>query len=83
MAQVCWLREPTTSGLTLNAVYLLDSSNGNILTTIPQPNTIVFAQPVFAGNHLFVATAFASAGNIPIQPTLTAFIPSALKRAKK
>lgn len=65
--------------LTLNAVYLLNAANGAILTTIPQPNTIVFAQPVFAGNHLFVANAggFVSAG------TLTAFIPSALKPSKK
>jgi outer membrane protein assembly factor BamB len=66
---------PDTS---LNAVYLLDSSNGNVLATIPQSGTIVFAQPVFAGNHLFVANAgsFVSTGK------LTAFIPSALKASK-
>ena len=64
--------------VTLNAVYLLDASNGNILTTIPETNTIVFAQPVFADNHLFVATA---AGNVP-QGKLTAFTPSALKPSK-
>jgi len=53
---------PDTS---LNAVYLLASSNGNILATIPQPGNIVFAQPVFAGNHLFVANAgaFVSQGS--------------------
>jgi outer membrane protein assembly factor BamB len=62
----------------LNAVYLLDSSNGNILATLPQPGDIVFAQPVFAGNHLFVANAgfFVSEGK------LTAYIPSALKASK-
>jgi outer membrane protein assembly factor BamB len=67
------------SDITLNAVYLLNAANGNILTTIPQTNTIVFAQPVVAGNHLFVATAdpLGSAGK------LTAFIPSALKASKK
>jgi outer membrane protein assembly factor BamB len=64
--------------LTANAVYLLDSSNGNILATIPQPNNIVFAQPVFAGNHLFVANA----GGFVSQGKLTAFIPSALKRPR-
>ena len=74
--------------VTQNAVYLLDSSNGNILTTIPEPNDIVFAQPVFAGNYLFVATAAASSGDIPSpdipsQATLTAFIPSALKPSRK
>ena len=68
-----------TSNFALNAVYLLNSSNGNILTTIPQSGTIIFAQPVFAGNHLFVANAgaFVSTGK------LTAFIPSALKASKK
>jgi outer membrane protein assembly factor BamB len=65
--------------ITQNAVYLLDSSNGNILTTIPEPNDIVFAQPVFAGNHLFVANA----GDFSSQGTLTAFIPAALKPLKK
>lgn len=65
--------------LTQNAVYLLNSSNGNILTTIPEPNGIVFAQPVFAGDHLFVATA----GGFASQGQLTAFIPSALKPSKK
>jgi hypothetical protein len=64
---------------TQNAVYLLDASNGNILTTIPQTGYIVFAQPVFAGNHLFVATA---AGDVP-GGKLTAFTPSALKPSKK
>ena len=68
-----------TANLTLNAVYLLNAANGTILTTIPETSSIVFAQPVFAGNHLFVANAggFVSAG------TLTAFIPSALKPSKK
>jgi outer membrane protein assembly factor BamB len=66
---------PDTS---MNAVYLLASSNGNILATIPQPDNIVFAQPVFAGNHLFVANA----GFFVSQGKLTAFIPSALKASK-
>jgi len=67
------------TNMTLNAVYLLNSSNGNILSTIPQSGTIIFSQPVFAGNHLFVANAgaFISTGK------LTAFIPSALKASKK
>ena len=65
--------------VTLNAVYLLNAANGNILTTIPQPNTIVFAQPVFAGNHLFVANA----GGRTSQGKLTAFTPAALKSSKK
>jgi outer membrane protein assembly factor BamB len=64
----------------LNAVYLLDARNGNILTSLPQPNTLVFAQPVFAGNHLFVADA----GAVPSSfGKLTAYIPGALKSAKK
>ena len=63
--------------ITQNAVYLLDSSNGNILTTIPGPTGIVFAQPVFADNHPFVANASASSG------ILTAFIPSALTPSRK
>jgi len=65
--------------ITQNAVYLLNSSNGNIVTTIPEPDNVVFAQPVFAGNDLFVATAgdFTSAGR------LTAFTPAALKRPRK
>jgi len=67
------------SNITLNAVYLLNAANGNILTTIPETNNIVFAQPVFAGNHLFVATAAPLAS----QGKLTAFIPSALKPSKK
>lgn len=64
---------------TRNTVYLIDSSNGNILTTISQPNTIVFAQPVFAGDHLFVAAAGATGHG----GKLTAFTPSALKSLKK
>ena len=39
-----------------NAVYLLDASNGNILTTMPETSP-VFAQPVFADTHLFIATS--------------------------
>jgi outer membrane protein assembly factor BamB len=62
----------------LNAVYLLAASNGRILATIPQPDNIIFAQPVFAGNHLFVANA----GFFLSQGKLTAFIPSALKAGK-
>ena len=64
--------------ITQNAVYLLDSSNGNILTTIPEPKGVVFAQPVFAGNDLFVTTA----GDFFSQGTLTAFVPSALKPSR-
>jgi outer membrane protein assembly factor BamB len=65
--------------VTLNAVYLLNAANGTILTTIPQPSTLVFSQPVFAGNHLFVANA----GGVPSSfGKLTAFIPSALKPVK-
>lgn len=65
---------------TANALYLLDSSNGNILSTIPESNSIIFAQPVFAGDHLFVATA---AGILGQGGKLTALTPSALKAAKK
>ena len=64
--------------ITLNAAYLLDASNGNILATISQTGNIVFAQPVFAGNHLFVANS----GGFVSQGKLTAFIPSALKAPK-
>jgi outer membrane protein assembly factor BamB len=63
---------------TKNAVYLLDASNGNILNTFPETN-LVFAQPVFAGTHLFVATT----GGIPSAGLLTAFTPSALEPSKK
>jgi len=63
---------------TQNAVYLLDASNGNILTTIPE-TAAVFAQPVFAGAHLFVATS----GVFTPGGTLTAFTPSALKQPKQ
>jgi outer membrane protein assembly factor BamB len=65
--------------VTQNVVYLLDASNGNILTTIPQSGTIVFPQPVFADTHLFVANA----GGRTSIGKLTAFTPSALKAAKK
>jgi outer membrane protein assembly factor BamB len=65
--------------LTVNAVYLLNAVNGSILATIPETNSIVFAQPVFAGNHFFVA----SAGPTASQGKLTAFIPAALKSGKK
>ncbi len=65
--------------ITLNAVYLLDASNGNILATISETGNIVFAQPVFAGNHLFVGNAGVSTSF----GKLTAYIPSALKPAKK
>jgi outer membrane protein assembly factor BamB len=64
--------------ITLNAVYLLDASNGNILATISETGNIVFAQPVFAGNHLFVANS----GGFVSQGKLTAFVPSALKASK-
>ena len=68
------------SNVTQNVAYLLDASNGNILTTIAQPSTLVFAQPVFADNHLFVANA----GGVPSSfGKLTAFIPSALKASAK
>ena len=66
--------------VTQNTVYLLDASNGNILTTISQPSTLVWAQPVFADNHLFIANA----GGVPSSfGKLTSFTPSALKASKK
>ena len=68
-----------TSDVTLNAVYLLSAANGDILTSIPETNNIVFAQPVFAGTHLFVATV----GPVTSGGKLTAFTPSALKPSKK
>jgi outer membrane protein assembly factor BamB len=64
---------------TQNAVYLLNAANGSLLRTIPEPGTLVFAQPVFAGNHLFIATA----RDITSTGVLTAFTPSALKASKK
>jgi outer membrane protein assembly factor BamB len=66
-----------TVDLTMNAVYLLNATNGSILTTIPETGDIVFAQPVFAGNQLFIATGG------PTEGKLTALIPGALKRLKK
>ena len=44
------------SAPTQNAVYLLDASTGNILTTFPEISP-VFAQPVFADTHLLIATS--------------------------
>jgi outer membrane protein assembly factor BamB len=38
------------------AAYLLDASNGDVLTTLPVGASKIFAQPVFAQNDLFVAT---------------------------
>jgi outer membrane protein assembly factor BamB len=67
------------ANVTLNTVYLLNAADGSILTTIPETNNIVFAQPVFAGNHLFVANA----GGVVSSGKLTAFTPSALKPSKK
>jgi len=67
-----------TANVTLNAVYLLNAANGTILTTIPETNNIVFAQPVFADTHLFIANA----GGLVSQGKLTAFTPSALKPSK-
>lgn len=68
-----------SSVITLNAVYLLNASTGAILNTIPESGVVTFAQPVFSGNHLFIANAnfTTSTGK------LTAFIPSALKASKK
>src|ERR1043166_6826745 len=64
----------------LNSVYLLNAATGTILQTIAQPNKKVLPQPVFAGDHLFVANA----GGVPSSfGKLTAFIPSALKASKK
>jgi outer membrane protein assembly factor BamB len=40
----------------MNRVYLLDASNGSIVNDTIQPNAAIFAQPVFADTHLFVAT---------------------------
>ncbi len=65
---------------TTNAVYLLDEATGNILATIPEPEGVVFGQPVFAGNHLFVTAAEAPTTSLG---RLRAFIPAALKAAKK
>jgi outer membrane protein assembly factor BamB len=39
----------------MNFVYLLDASDGSVVNTIQQDASI-FAQPVFADTHLFVAT---------------------------
>jgi outer membrane protein assembly factor BamB len=39
----------------LNEVYLLDAANGSVVNSIQQ-NGAVFAQPVLADTHLFVAT---------------------------
>jgi polyvinyl alcohol dehydrogenase (cytochrome) len=64
--------------VTQNAVYLLDASNGNILTSMAE-TTLVFSQPVFADTHLFVATA----GGVTSEGILTAFTPSALKPSPK
>jgi polyvinyl alcohol dehydrogenase (cytochrome) len=58
---------------TQNAVYLLDASNGNILSTMAEI-TPVFSQAVFADTHLFVATS----GGV-----LSAFAPPAQKAAIK
>jgi outer membrane protein assembly factor BamB len=38
-----------------DGVYLLDTSNGDIIGMIPLPGTYLFAQPVFDGNDLIVA----------------------------
>jgi len=38
-----------------NALYLVDASDGGIVRTIDMDGA-VFAQPVFAGSDLFVAT---------------------------
>jgi outer membrane protein assembly factor BamB len=65
--------------VTLNKVYLLNAANGTILATIPQRNTLVFAQPVFAGSHLFVANAGGVSSSFG---KLTAFTPSTLKPSK-
>ena len=40
---------------TQNKVYLLNTSNGSILTSFDEMSQ-VFAQPVFADSHLFIAT---------------------------
>jgi hypothetical protein len=39
----------------MNFVYLLDASDGSVVKTI-QEDASIFAQPVFADTHLFVAT---------------------------
>jgi outer membrane protein assembly factor BamB len=41
---------------TPNAAYLLDATNGNILATIGTGDSRVFAQPVFAGPFVLIAT---------------------------
>jgi hypothetical protein len=37
-------------------VYLLDATNGDILSTIGTGDSRVFAQPVFAGPFVLIAT---------------------------
>jgi outer membrane protein assembly factor BamB len=66
--------------LALNTVYLLNATNGTILTSIAQPGDIVFAQPVFAGSHLFVAGA---GGPRSSSGKLTAYTTGALKSGKE
>jgi polyvinyl alcohol dehydrogenase (cytochrome) len=39
-----------------NGIFLIDASNGQILRTIPYNTFNTFAQPVFADNHLLVAS---------------------------
>ena len=41
---------------TPNSVYLLNSSNGQVLKTINMAGSKVFAQPVFADGYLFIAS---------------------------
>jgi outer membrane protein assembly factor BamB len=46
----------TYDGDTSNDVYLLNSSNGNLLATIPTGGAQVFGQPVFADGYLLIST---------------------------
>ncbi|HET9418608.1 MAG TPA: PQQ-binding-like beta-propeller repeat protein [Chthoniobacterales bacterium] len=48
-----------TENPSLNQVYLLNASDGSVLNAIQQ-NAPIFAQPVFADTHLFVATTSAT-----------------------
>lgn len=50
------LAAATYDGDTTNDVYLLNSSNGQLLATIPTGGAQVFGQPVFADGYLLIST---------------------------
>lgn len=45
------------SAVNQNGVFLIDASTGNLLKTISYGTTSIFAQPVFADQYLFIASA--------------------------